>query len=142
MGMHYEYDPWLLAETKQRNAPIVLWQVTQKPGKLFYAQLEAFEKIFRQPSDFYDTKADVILLTEPTKLKALIEEMLTYWSPTSYPLTPLMFNLPIQMLLVLYRRAMGEWLPAPAALMENIEEVEHTMTGWEHDDDESKGNEL
>ncbi|MBM7841593.1 hypothetical protein [Herpetosiphon giganteus] len=129
--MHYEYDPWYFAETKQRNAAIVLWQVTQNPGKLFYAQIEAFEKIFRQASGFYDTKADIILLTEPANLKALIEAMLAYWG-SAYPLTPLMFNLPIQMLLVLYRRAIGEWLPAPAALMDTIEGVADAMTGWEH----------
>ncbi len=141
MGMHYEYDPWYFAETKQRNASIVLWQVTQNLGKLFSAQIEAFEKIFRQASGFYDTKADIILLTEPANLKALIEAMLAYWGSAS-PLTPRMFNLPIQMLLVLYRRAIGEWLPAPAALMDTIEGVADAMTGWEHADEQSKGNEL
>lgn len=126
MGMHYEYDPWFLSKIKQPNDTIILWEVTQKLGELFYAQIQAFEKIFRQPSGFYDMKTDVILLTEPAKLKALIEAMLAYWR-SSYPLVQLMFNLPIQMLLVLYRRALGEWLPAPAELMANIEQIEIAM---------------
>lgn len=125
MGMHYEYDPGFLLETNKRET-VILWEVTQNPGKLFYAQIQAFEKMFRQSSGFYDMKTDVILLTEPAKLKALIEAMLAY-GRSSYPLVQLMFNLPIQMLLVLYQRAVGEWLSAPAELMATIEQIESAM---------------
>lgn len=135
MGMDYEYDPWFFDQTGKEGRNILLWEVGLNAGQLFFAQIQAFEKIFNQPSGFYTYLSGDVILNQPAQLKALIEAMLASWHPTSYPLTPRMFNLPIQMLLVLYRRAIGEWLPAPAALMDTIEQVEAVMSGWEHADE-------
>ncbi|MCA0354893.1 MAG: DUF6086 family protein [Chloroflexi bacterium] len=128
MGMDYEYDPWFLAETSEEGSNILLWTVLIEFGQLFYAQIQAFEKMFCQPSGFYTYSAGDVILNQPTQLKALIEAMLSYYNSTKhYSLRPLLFDTPIQILLVLYRRALGEWLPAPAELMANIEAVEIAM---------------
>ena len=127
MGMAYEYDPWFLAETFEEGDNILLWEVGLNAGQLFFAQIQAFEKIFNQSSGFYVTLADDIVLNQPAQLKALIEAMLGYYNSTSHPLRPLLFDTSIQILLVLYRRALGEWLPAPTELMANIESIEIAM---------------
>ncbi|WP_124033379.1 DUF6086 family protein [Herpetosiphon llansteffanensis] len=127
--MDYEYDPWFLSETLEEGRNILLWEVGLNAGQLFFAQIQAFEKIFRQPSGFYTYLSGDVILNQPAQLKALIEAMLGYYNATSHPLRPILFDSSIQILLVLYQRAIGEWLPAPAALMATIEEVEAVMTG-------------
>ncbi|GAA5526648.1 hypothetical protein Hgul01_00424 [Herpetosiphon gulosus] len=127
MGMAYEYDPWFLAETSEEGDNILLWQVGLNAGQLFFAQIQAFEKMFRQPSGFYTYSAGDVILNQPAQLKALIEAMLGYYNSTNHPLRPLLFDTSIQILLVLYRRAIGEWLLAPAELMATIEQIEIAM---------------
>ncbi|MBM7841594.1 DUF6086 family protein [Herpetosiphon giganteus] len=125
--MDYEYDPWFLDQTGKEGCNILLWEVGLNAGQLFFAQIEAFEKIFNQPSGFYTYLSGDVILHQPAYLKALIEAMLDYYNATRHPLRPILFDSSIQILLVLYQRAMGEWLPAPAALMATIEQIEIAM---------------
>ena len=128
MGMVYRYDPKFFTEIDNEADRRTLWEVGLNAGQLFSAQIQAFEKIFNQSSGFCDTQADEVYLLDAVKLKALIEAMLGYYNSTKhYSLRPLLFDTPIQILLVLYQRAIGEWLPAPAELMATIEQIEIAM---------------
>ncbi|WP_152976679.1 DUF6086 family protein [Herpetosiphon geysericola] len=126
--MDYSYNPYFFTEAYGGINEITLWEVGLNAGQLFFAQIEAFEKIFNQHSGFYDTQADAIYLLDAGKLKALIDAMLGYYNAARHnPLRSILFDSSIQILLVLYKRAMGEWLPAPAALMDTIEQIEIAM---------------
>ncbi|MFD3165966.1 hypothetical protein [Herpetosiphon sp. NSE202] len=46
MGMVYRYDPGFFTEIDTEGDRRTLWEVGMNAGQFFFAQIEAFEKIF------------------------------------------------------------------------------------------------